>query len=256
MEDVSGLLKEYFLPEEEKEQPSDVYESIFKSYYNTYLNEESFITNQFNEGLYENKRDNKNIFYADEAQTIENVIAQGFSNELKEYFSENNEKISDQALRFLPGVLAAEGLVNVADFYKYSYDNKTESPTSITYLNSDDKAAYNSYSSSESIFSGGSAYGGDFLNGIWNESHTVNNGLAASYSNAAGDTFSGERMENVLNSYLTSEGGDHRSLTNNISPTVNLYSQGGGNIDVEEIADKIADMLAEAASGEANGFYK
>lgn len=61
----------------------------------------------------------------------------------------------------------------------------------------------------------------------------------------------------MLGDFFGEVSGKNYSITNNISPTVNLYSQGQGiEADIESIAEKIGDMLAEAAAGGAEGVYR
>ncbi len=63
-------------------------------------------------------------------------------------------------------------------------------------------------------------------------------------------------FSDILNNYFGDEDSRSYSITNNISPTVNLYSSGGGaEADIDAIAERIGDMLAEAASVGAGGIY-
>ncbi|MCD8215864.1 MAG: hypothetical protein LUC97_09540 [Clostridiales bacterium] len=79
--------------------------------------------------------------------------------------------------------------------------------------------------------------------------------FAEEVSNILNESGWSENINDVLNNYYGNTEGS-RSITNNISPTFNLYGGNGtGEIDIDEIAEKIGEMLAEAAAGSADGFY-
>ncbi|MCD8159413.1 MAG: hypothetical protein LUD77_11190 [Clostridiales bacterium] len=79
-----------------------------------------------------------------------------------------------------------------------------------------------------------------------------------SYTESLSDSsskISSENINDVLNNYYGGAEGS-RSITNNISPSFNFYGgSSGGDIDIDDIAEKIGEMLMEAAAGSAEGFY-
>ncbi|MCD8090003.1 MAG: hypothetical protein LUD81_05170 [Clostridiales bacterium] len=79
---------------------------------------------------------------------------------------------------------------------------------------------------------------------------------ALNYFFEAEENTGGDGLKDILNTYLGNEYGGI-NVTNNISPVFNMYTgEGSRDTDIEEIAEKIGEMLAEAAAGSASGFYK
>ena len=298
MEDLSGLLKEYFSYDEDGSH--DVYESFFQNIYNSYFNEESFITNRFYESLYGGEKNGgqggiqREIYkyIADggaDGALWEKIDPHDFSGGLREYFRAGDEKIYNNAFASPAEVLRGEGIrlpfeADEDRLYGKSggekrygiyaperggeYDEKPHGDAHGVFLENSlsemDGKIFNHYNEkaffygdSDGNFTGN--FSGNFPGAHGGEGSGVGYGAFSDIYAArdtSGSTGASENTENLLSGFFNSGGEDHRSFTNNINPTVNLYSSGeAAEIDAEEIADKIADLIAEAVSREANGFY-
>ncbi|MCD7855996.1 MAG: hypothetical protein LUG66_10350 [Clostridiales bacterium] len=239
---------------------------------------ESALTNENHK--YEALRDNKEAF---------------MSEEMKNYFSNENNLNSDdiaigEALPFEKSMLSDYDLQNsIAENYfepPNSFQGNTFENLSENFLGAENSDNTENTFNSEDIFEGSENYFNDagdifpdrglsysFSDNAFNNFENSEGDLSLSpvknsFENALNNVFENESFfentsentdggKSLISELLGSEGGSSQSITNNINPTINLYT-GGQSLenDIEEIAEKIGELLLEVCEGSCGGYYK
>lgn len=331
MEDMKRLLDMYFSEDEPYETAPRESKSISESIYNSYFNEDKYITNIFNETVREGGKEGALLgaLGALGASGAEGIVRRAASWDTlirgmdfrKYFFGEKGERAAAEKERNdmpqNPGRHYAGLRDDVNTAYSYGNDVSGEGFSEKPSRNENSPAADRIFSEREEIYAaaektaadltaydknglseqyGGYGktpsdaetmlYTGDFYNNNSPDNTTAYTPSAADtdryfYESAAAEekppnpafAYEYERekpsdifydgmqdlsdgFSDVLNNYFGNEDSRSYSITNNISPTVNLYSSGGGaEADIDAIAERIGDMLAEAASVGAGGIY-
>lgn len=289
MESCRGILEEYFKqdaePEKAEGKEGDTYESYFENIYNTYLKNENILEKSFreivNESIFEK------IF---NEKSSENILENAFKSAAERFGGAALWKKNGLEHGRVENIFYGDknGLENIEyhggnrDFYTENKNFKeSESIVKLSNGGNDENSIFSTEIEKKDFMGADrgkdalrEAFNNDFNVSLGNVESNINrdfnkNALTEVFGNEEGGHFENfnredykryfEETENfgssILNEYMGG-GSDERTINNNISPTINLYSEGkGSDIDIYEIAERITEMLAEAASGEAFGAY-
>ncbi|MCC8013775.1 MAG: hypothetical protein LIO87_01140, partial [Eubacterium sp.] len=144
-----------------------------------------------------------------------------------------------------PDSFQGNSLENLSENY-FNDAGDTFSDMGLSYSSSDN--AFNTFENSEGGLS------------LYPVKNTFENALNNAFEN---ESYFENTLENkeggkgLISELLCSESGSSQSITNNINPTINLYT-GGQSLenDIEEIAEKIGELLLEVCEGSCGGYYK